>query len=131
MLLESVLKFLNHLEFSHICVETVKDASKDIDCVLDLGVSEICSVLVVRIVDTVISLSIGLTHLVLVVLISLLALLFFDKLVVDVLEIFEARHRILFVLGVALLLESVIRNPQHFELILQLAQIVNRVFQIG
>jgi len=87
VLLQGVLELLDHLQLSHFWIKAVKDAAKDIRGVLDLGITQLGSMLVIRIVDTVISFGISLTHLVFVVFVGLFALLFLYEFVVDVLEV--------------------------------------------
>jgi hypothetical protein len=86
--LVSVLEFLNNFQLFLLIVKLVEDTAENVISAFDLCVFKLSINLVSYIViSSVYTLSVSLTHLVLMIFVSLLALFSLNQLVVDVLEL--------------------------------------------
>jgi hypothetical protein len=119
---KDILEFIKQFQFLEFSVQVINHSAENIDRARNFGINQFL------VHGTAVSIclfntfsSVSLTHLIFVLLVGLLTLLCLNKLEVNVLELWQAGNSVFFVLTRALLLESVITDPQHFKLVLKLA----------
>ena len=111
---EHILELLELFQLLLVFFQVQHDAVEDVHCALDLSVSQLSVHIGVRVVCPLVLLTrFHLSDVVLVLVQRRLLLFDVDQFVVDVLQVFQAGNRVLLVLSIALLLESIVRNPQH------------------
>ncbi len=124
-----IWEFHKLFESLQILVQRTKHSAKDISSAVDFGIDK----LQINHADCIFTAFlaihvIALTYLVFMLFVSLLSLLSFNQFVVNVFKLLESCNSVLFVFGGSRLLESVVRDSKHLELVFKFSQIVDAVF---